>query len=133
MHVYSDDRLAPIEVGATTHLYFADSTCETCDIAFFRIDESGPYTSPSHLHSEDEIIHVLSGELQFGRQIVGPGMSVAIPAERRYAFRASAPFSFLNYRAGASTVTMAPGTRPFEESARAVRKLAARAQASHAS
>jgi quercetin dioxygenase-like cupin family protein len=130
VHVLSGDTLDPIAVGSILHHYYADSTCSTCQIAFFRIDSSGDYTSPSHVHSEDEIIHVLSGSLQFGRQTVGPGMSIAIPAERRYGFRSTEPFSFLNYRADASTVTMAPGTRAFEESASAVRKLAQR-QADH--
>lgn len=125
VHVFSGE-LEPIQVGSVSHRYYADSTCPTCRIAFFRIDSSAEYASPSHVHSEDEIIHVLSGSLQFGRQAVGPGSSVAISAGRRYGFRATEPFSFLNYRADASTVTMAPGSRALEESARAVRKIAER-------
>jgi hypothetical protein len=126
IHVFSGDAFDPIELGVTSQRYYADSTCPTCDIAFFRIDTNAEYAAPSHVHSQDEIIHVLSGSLQFGRQTVMAGTSVAIPAERRYGFRASEPFSFLNCRAAASTVTMAPGSRAFEETARAVRKLAER-------
>ena len=129
VHVLSGHQLAPIEVGSISHVYYADSTCPTCRIAFFRIDSSDDYASPSHAHSQDEIIHVLSGSLQFGRRTVGPGTSVAIPAERRYGFRSTEAFSFLNYRANGSSVTMAPGTPAFEESARAVRKLAERQRA----
>ena len=90
--------------------------CPTCRIVFFRIDGKGePYAVGSHLHSEDEIIHVLSGALQVGRHRIEPGMSVAIPANERYGFRTTGPFSFLNYRADASTYTLAPGTEPVLE------------------
>jgi hypothetical protein len=50
------------------------------------------------LHSEDEIIHVLDGELLVGPLVIGPGTSIAIPAERRYSFRTRAGFRFVNYR-----------------------------------
>jgi hypothetical protein len=36
-------------------------------------------------------------------------MTAAIPANRRYAFRASAPFTFLNYRAGPSSIMKGDG------------------------
>jgi mannose-6-phosphate isomerase-like protein (cupin superfamily) len=98
--------------------YFSDGTCPTCRIAFFLVDGSGladGYTASSHLHSEDEIIHVLEGELRVGRLTVAAGSSIAIPANLRYSFRTSQPFRFLNYRADVSTILLKPGTEPLLE------------------
>jgi hypothetical protein len=95
--------------------YYADSTCPTCRITFFRTVVNTPYVAPSHVHSEDEIIHVLAGELQVGRATVSAGMSMAIPKDLRYGFRASGPFSFLNYRRDISTIVNAPGSEPILE------------------
>jgi len=68
-----------------------------------------------HSHSEDEIIHVTSGELRLGRSAVGPGMSVAIPAGYRHGLRTPGSLSYLNYRRDASTYTGMPGTEPIME------------------
>lgn len=100
-----------------SHMY-ADSCCDTCRINFFRVIGHGAYRTPSHLHSEDEIILVLDGEIRVGRDVLGPGTAIAIPGGYRYSYRASAPYAFLNYRADMSTVTMAPGSEPVLESER---------------
>ena len=108
--IYTDDGLLVT--------YFSDGTCPTCRIAFFLVDGSGlsdGYSASSHLHSEDEIIHVLEGELRVGRMTVAAGVSIAIPANLRYSFRTSQPFRFLNYRADASTILLKPGTEPLFE------------------
>jgi quercetin dioxygenase-like cupin family protein len=97
----------------TVHM-FADSTCSRCRITLFRID-SGPRGSESHFHSEDEIIHMLEGAIQVGPLLISSGMSIAIPAGRRYGFRTQGPYAFLNYRRDASTTTLAPGTAPILE------------------
>ena len=97
------------------NIYYADSTCPTCRIVFFSVSCDGAHVAASHLHSEDEIIHVLDGELQVGPQTVRAGMSVAIPAGRRYSFRTPGAYRFLNYRKDASTFTGAPGTDPVVE------------------
>jgi hypothetical protein len=94
---------------------FTDSTCPTCRIAVFLGESSHALTAASHVHSEDEIIHVLSGELRFGRELISPGTSVAIPKNLRYGFRTEGPFRFLNYRRDVSNVTLAPGSEPFLE------------------
>ncbi len=95
--------------------YFADSTCPTCQIVLFTVACDEAHTAASHLHSEDEIIHVLDGELQVGPQTVKAGMSVAIPAGRRYGFRTPGAYKFINYRRDASTFTGAPGSDPVVE------------------
>src|SRR5438874_552137 len=83
--------------------------CEPCRITFFKVSAPDARTAASHVHSEDEIIHVLSGELRVGPNVVAAGTSVAIPGNYRYGFRTPGPFSFLNYRRDASTYTAAPG------------------------
>jgi mannose-6-phosphate isomerase-like protein (cupin superfamily) len=95
--------------------YFADSTCPTCQIVLFTVASDEAHTAASHLHSEDEIIHVLDGELQVGPQTVKAGMSVAIPAGRRYGFRTPGAYKFINYRNDVSTFTGAPGSDPVAE------------------
>ncbi|HWD25412.1 MAG TPA: hypothetical protein VG368_08085 [Acidimicrobiales bacterium] len=98
-----------------TATYFGDGSCPTCRINFFLIDGSAfgdGFSAPSHLHSEDEIIHVLDGELQVGRHTVLPGTSIAVPGSLRYSFRTAGPFRYLNYRADASTILSRPGSEP---------------------
>jgi mannose-6-phosphate isomerase-like protein (cupin superfamily) len=95
--------------------YYADCTCSTCRIVLFTVAAGEPHVAGSHHHSQDEIIHVLDGELQVGPQTVKAGMSVAIPAGRRYGFRTPGPYRFINYRRDASTFTGAPGSEPVAE------------------
>jgi len=97
------------------NIYYADSACPNCSIVFFSVSCDQPHVAASHVHSEDEIIHVLDGELQVGPQTVRAGMSVAIPAGRRYGFRTPGAYKFLNYRKDASTFTGAPGSDPVVE------------------
>jgi quercetin dioxygenase-like cupin family protein len=108
--------------------YFTDSSCDTCRIAFFKVAMPEARVTGSHVHSEDEIIHVLTGELHVGREVVGPGMSIAIPGGYRYGFRTPGPFSFLNFRRDASTYVSTPGSTPVLETVdtwRAMRAAAA--------
>jgi mannose-6-phosphate isomerase-like protein (cupin superfamily) len=103
--------------------YYADSTCETCRIAFFKVASDEASVAASHIHSEDEIIRVLTGELQVGRTTVPAGMSVAIPGNYRYGFRTPGAYSFLNYRRDASTYVAAPGSEPIIETIDSFRAL----------
>jgi len=95
--------------GSMSAGYYLDSTCGTCDLTLLRTSAVGVIRGSSHSHSQDELIRVLAGELHFGAEAAGAGMTAAIPANRRYAFRASAPFTFLNYRAGPSSITKGDG------------------------
>ena len=94
---------------------YADSTCPTCRITLFSVTGEEGYSTGSHLHSEDEIIHVLEGELQVGRLAVGPNSGLAVPGNQRYGFRARTSFRFLNYRRDVSTYTGTPGSQPVLE------------------
>jgi quercetin dioxygenase-like cupin family protein len=103
--------------GAMSAGYYLDSTCGTCALTLLRTSGVGVIRGSSHSHSQDELIRVLDGELQFGSLVAGAGMTAAIPANRRYAFRASSPFAFLNYRAGPSSITKGDGVAVRESAA----------------
>jgi hypothetical protein len=94
--------------------YFADSTCETCRATLLFTGRSSAYESPAHSHSQDELIHVLHGELQLGATIAGPGATLAIAHDVRYRFR-SPGFAFLNYRCDASYQTLGRDEPPILE------------------
>jgi mannose-6-phosphate isomerase-like protein (cupin superfamily) len=101
-----------------TSLYFQDGTCRTCRITFFLYDGTvfaAGYTGASHAHSQDEIMHVLDGELRVGPLVVGPGSSIAVPGRLRYSFRTEGPFRYLTYRADVSTAVVQPGSTPVLE------------------
>lgn len=77
----------------------ADSACPTCRITLLYTSRLGPYRAASHTHSEDELIHLLWGELRVGRHRILPGTTLAIPRDARYGFRSTdAGYAFLNYR-----------------------------------
>jgi quercetin dioxygenase-like cupin family protein len=104
--------------GDATSVYFSDSTCPTCRITFFLYDGSAfadGYTGASHFHSEDEIIHMLEGELHVGPLTVLPGAAIAVPAELRYGLRTPGPYRYLDYRADVSTAVVKPGSEPVLE------------------
>lgn len=116
--------------GATS-VYFCDGTCPTCRITLFLYDGSvfaDGYSGASHFHSQDEIIHVLDGELHFGPVIVATGASIAVPRDVRYSFRTSGPFRYLDYRADVSTAVVAPGSDPVLETVASLTSLAGTAK-----
>jgi hypothetical protein len=98
--------------------YFADSECPTCDLTLFTTGRSQGHESPAHSHSADELLHVLEGEIVVGRRRLGPGTTIAIHADRRYAFRSDG-FRFLNYRPTRATMTVDRSAPPIEEGPRA--------------
>jgi len=103
---------AAIEPGRDTH-YFADSTCPTCRLTLLYTSRTREYVSETHSHSQDELIHMLWGEIRLGSQVVRPGDTLAIAAHRRYGFRSPAEgFGFLNYRRDASEQTVERGALP---------------------
>jgi hypothetical protein len=121
MHALTPQDASSIRFGGgdnATSIYFRDGTCPTCRITFFLYDGSvfsDGYVGVSHVHSEDEIMHVLEGELKVGPLVVSPGTSIAVPRELRYSFRTEGPFRYLNYRADVSTAVVRPGSTPVLE------------------
>jgi hypothetical protein len=124
VHVVGPEDARPLGAhdAARGARYYGDSTCETCRAAFLEVfDAVGPSEVSSHLHSQDEIIRVTTGELRVGRIAVFAGMSIAIPGGYRYGFRSPGPFTFVNYRRDASTFVGSPGIPPRLETVEALR------------
>jgi hypothetical protein len=93
--------------------FFADSSCPTCRLTLMRTGRDGPYVSAPHSHSQDELIHVLSGQITLGRTTMGPGDTLYVQAHRRYTFTGGPDgFSFLNYRPDASLHAVVRGGEP---------------------
>ncbi len=110
--------------GPVKLAFFTDGTCAGCSLALFVVDgraATDGFVSTSHFHSEDELIHVLDGELRIGRDVVRAGMSVIIPADWRYGFRTPGPFRFLNYRSDVSLVTIGAHGEPKAETVETMR------------
>jgi len=102
---------AVLKEGHDSH-YFADSSCPTCRLTLLHVGREYVYDSAAHSHTEDELIHVIKGEILLGRQKVGVGDTLAIGADVRYKFRGGDNgFRFLNYRRDASRQDF-PGDRP---------------------
>lgn len=103
---------AAVGDGRDTRFY-ADSSCPTCRITLMRTGRDAAYTSPAHSHSQDELIHVLSGEITLGHSTLGPGDTLYVQADRRYTFTGGTEgFSFLNYRRDASLHAIVRGGEP---------------------
>lgn len=97
-----------IEPGRAAR-FFADATCPTCSVWLLLTSRSVAYESPIHSHAQDELIHVLQGDVQIGSLTLVPGDTVFIAADQVYRFRSGpAGFAFLNYRKAASLMTIRP-------------------------
>lgn len=88
--------------------FYADSTRPTCRLALFGVAASQASDAPLHCHTQDEIIHVVRGELHVGKLVIAAGTSIAIKADQRYGFTTPGPIEFLNYRRDASYVLQPP-------------------------
>jgi hypothetical protein len=92
---------------------YADSHCDTCKTTIFYTARMEEYISAGHSHSQDELIHLLWGEINVGRRKLTAGDTIAIPKDLRYGFRSGADgFGFLNYRPDASVQTFDRGGEP---------------------
>lgn len=97
-----------IEPGRDTR-FFADATCPRCSLWLLFTARSFGYESPVHSHSQDELVHVLRGEVCVGSLRAGPGASLFIAADQPYQFRSGPEgFAFLNYRKAGSRMTIRP-------------------------
>jgi hypothetical protein len=130
IHVVTPEDAPSIRFGEdnATSVYFRDGTCPTCRITFFLYDGTvfaEGYVGVSHVHSEDEIMHVLDGKLHVGPLVAGPGVSIAVPGGLRYSFRTKGPFRYLTYRADVSTAVVQPGSTPVLETVATLAPLGA--------
>jgi uncharacterized cupin superfamily protein len=101
--------------------FYADSDCPTCRLTLMRNVHGPLHTTASHTHSTDEIIYMLSGDIQFGSSRVTPGMALAIPGDYRYRFRSQTGCEFLNYRRDASLYTTNPKEAPLLETVKGLK------------
>jgi quercetin dioxygenase-like cupin family protein len=96
--------------------YYADSTCPTCRITLLSVARSFGYRSEPHSHTQDELIHLVAGGINVGRQHLAPGDTLAIAAEARYGFRGDDDgFLFVNYRRDASQQKLGSASTPRKE------------------
>jgi quercetin dioxygenase-like cupin family protein len=88
------DGAAPDEVETRFHLVGSDSEPQLFEPRF------APNAKvEAHAHGEDEVIHVLEGELTFGSRTFGPGSTISIPGGTLYGFTVGpAGARFLNFR-----------------------------------
>jgi hypothetical protein len=98
--------------SGVTARWLADSTCPTCRITLFwagGAPGAGGDSAP-HSHSQDEIIHILEGNLFLGGRKFEAGASLCIPADVRYKLSGGdEPFAYLNYRPDNATATRYTG------------------------
>ena len=90
---------------------YANATCPTCRINLFQSSRSEKYRSAAHSHTQDELIHMLGGELVVGGERARPGDTLAVAAGSIYGFQTGDDgYRFLNYSADASSYVPArPG------------------------
>jgi hypothetical protein len=105
--------------GAAEATWFADSTCDGCDITLLRVERDTPGNrGRPHEHSADEILFVVEGGISLGAHDVPLHHAVFIPAGTRYAVNCGpVKHAFLNYRATASTQQYAGDAEPMVETA----------------
>jgi hypothetical protein len=109
IHAISAEAAAAMRAGPTA--FFTDGSCPTCRVAFFVVD--GPArVSASHIHSEDEVIHVLNGTMRVGPIRIPAGLALAVEGGRRYGYRTDGRLRFLNYRRDVSTYVREPNGEP---------------------
>jgi hypothetical protein len=98
--------------------WFADSTCDTCRCCLLLVENDHEMKAPSHHHSEDEIIYLISGAITMGAYEFHAGTALSIPGNARYAFNGLAEgHAFLNFRRDVSNQTNARDEEPMLETA----------------
>jgi hypothetical protein len=131
LHVLDDGdvpeyRFPDYETTGHAVRWYADSSCPTCRMTLLQPRCAVPRVSPSHTHTQDELIHVTRGALRVGSLVIGAGSTVCVPAEYRYGFRSDGPYEFLNYRSDASYQTRRFQDDPWLESAPVTTELVGR-------
>jgi hypothetical protein len=91
------------EDGAHLSRILAAGDCPSCSLSLHWSSHAEKYHSSLHSHSQDELIHVLRGDIFLGRQRVGPGDTLSVLAHTRYSFESGDEgYGFLNYSPAAS-------------------------------
>ena len=86
--------------------FFSDASAPTNRLWLLATDRPQYFESSAHSHSQDELIHVLRGEIRVGRRVVGVGDTLWVAADRRYKlYSGDDGVHFINYRRDASVMT----------------------------
>ncbi|WP_419925321.1 cupin domain-containing protein [Candidatus Poriferisocius sp.] len=86
--------------------FFSDASSPTNRLWLLATDRPQYFESSAHSHSQDELIHVLRGEIRVGRRVVGAGDTLWVDADRRYKlYSGDEGVHFINYRRDASVMT----------------------------
>ena len=86
--------------------FFSDASTSTNRLWLLATDRPQYFESSAHSHSQDELIHVLRGEIRVGRRVVGEGDTLWVAADRRYKlYSGDDGVHFINYRRDASVMT----------------------------
>ncbi len=86
--------------------FFSDASSPTNRLWLLASDRPQYFESSAHSHSQDELIHVLRGEIRVGRRVVGVGDTLWVAADRRYKlYSGDDGVHFINYRRDASVMT----------------------------
>ncbi|MDE0615635.1 MAG: hypothetical protein OXI32_14570 [bacterium] len=86
--------------------FFSDASAPTNRLWLLASDRPQYFESSAHSHSQDELIHVLRGEIRVGRRVVGAGDTLWVAADRRYKlYSGDDGVHFVNYRRDASVMT----------------------------
>jgi hypothetical protein len=110
VHVVGAKGMYALEDPTHVSRIFADGTCDSCSVHMLFSSRTTKYRSAAHSHTQDEIIHLLDGEISLGSYHLGPGDSVGIPADLRYRFESGpAGYAFLNFSPAKSEYVPAPG------------------------
>ena len=86
--------------------FFSDASAPTNRLWLLATDRPQYFESSAHSHSQDELIHVLRGEIRVGRRLVGVGDTLWVAADRRYKlYSGEDGVHFINYRRDVSVMT----------------------------
>lgn len=96
--------------------FIADATSRSCSLWLLYSERFARHDSPTHSHAQDELIHVLRGELVMGAKRVRPGDTLFVEGDRRYRFHSGDDgYAFVNYRSGPSVMTIGRDDPPIVE------------------
>lgn len=100
-----DGLWATVDETQRTRL-FSDASAPTNRLWLLATDRPQYFESSAHSHSQDELIHVLRGEIRVGRRVVAEGDTLWVAADRRYKlYSGDDGVHFINYRRDASVMT----------------------------
>jgi quercetin dioxygenase-like cupin family protein len=100
VHLIGPNGILQNESERSRFTLYVDASCPTCTVHLHRSSFRPHGKTSLHLHTADEILVVLNGELLIGRRALGRGWAIAIDKDTQYAFEAGPEgLEFINYRA----------------------------------